>query len=102
MVAQMSGHHTLGCGTEERLLHRRRDRINDGILRRTNEVDDLLRESAQKDVDNSLLEGDEVMNVDDVGDDDGQDSSGEGSENREQIDPKGGSFFHSNVLPDRV
>jgi hypothetical protein len=84
----MSGHHTLGCGAEERLLHRRRNRVNDGNLGLRNEVDDWLGESTQKDVDNSLFEGDEVMDVDDVGNDNGQDGSGESSENREKIDPK--------------
>jgi hypothetical protein len=42
------------------------------------------------------------MDVDGVGDDDGQDGSGESSEDREKISPKGGSFFHSNILTDRI
>jgi len=88
IIAQMSGHHKLGCGAKERLLHRRRNRIHDGNLGLTNEVDDWLGESTQKDVDNSLFEGDEVMDVNDVGNDDGQDGSGESSKNREKIDPK--------------
>jgi hypothetical protein len=62
----------------------------------------LLRESAQEDIDNSLFEGNEVMNVDSIGDDDGQDGSGKGSEDREKISPKGGSFFHGNILTDRI
>jgi hypothetical protein len=102
MVAQMSGHHTLGCGTEERLLHRRRNWIDDGNLRRADEADNLLGESVQEDIDNLLFEGDEVMDLDDVGDDDGQDGSGKSSENREKINPKGGSFFHSNILTNRI
>jgi hypothetical protein len=55
MVAQMSGHHTLGWSTEEWLLYRRRDWIDDGDLWRTDEMDDLLGESAQEDIDNSFL-----------------------------------------------
>jgi hypothetical protein len=88
MVAQMSGYHTLGCGTEERLLHRRRDRIDDGNLGLMNEVDDWLGESAQKDVDDSLFEGGEVMDIDGVRDDDSKDGSSESSENRENVNPK--------------
>ncbi len=87
MVAQMSGHHTLDCGTEERLLHRRRKRIHGGNWGLTNEVDNWLGESAQKDVDNSLFEGDEVMDIYRVGDDNGEDGSSESSENREKIYP---------------
>jgi hypothetical protein len=84
----MSGHHTLGCGTEERLMLRRRNQINNGDLGLTNEVDDWLGESAQKDVDNWLLEGDEIVDIYDIRDDDGEDGGSESSEDREKIDPR--------------
>ena len=50
--------------------------VSDGDLRRTNQVDDRFRESAQDDVYYSFLEGDKVVNVNDVRDDDGEDRSG--------------------------
>jgi hypothetical protein len=88
MVAQMLGHHTLGCGTKERLMLRRRNRINDGDLGLTNEVDDWLGKSTQKDVDNSFLEGDEIVNIHDISDDDCEDGGSESSEDRERIGPR--------------
>jgi hypothetical protein len=84
----MSGQHTLGCSTEERLMLRRRNQINNGDLGLTNEVDDWLGESAQKDVDNSFLEGDEIVDIHDVSDDDCEDGDGESSEDREKIGPR--------------
>jgi hypothetical protein len=88
MVAQMSGHHRLSCGTQERLMLRRRNRIDDGDLGLTNEVDDWLGESAQKDVDNSFLEGNEIVDIHNISDDNCEDGDGESSEDREKIGPR--------------
>jgi hypothetical protein len=88
MVAQMSGHHMLGGGTEERLMLRQRNRINEGDLGLTNEVDDWLGESAQKDVDDSFLEGNEIVHIHDIRDDDCENGDGESSEDREKIGPR--------------
>jgi hypothetical protein len=46
----------LDGGAEERLLHWRRDWVNDGHWLLTDEVDDGLGESVQEDVHNSLFE----------------------------------------------
>jgi hypothetical protein len=84
----MSGHHSfLGGGTEERLLYRRRHRVGDGDLRRTDHTDDGLRESAKEDVYYSFLEGDKVVNVNDVRNDDSQDSSSKSAQDGEKICP---------------
>ena len=72
--------------------------ISDGDLRRTNQVDDRFRESAQDDVYYSFLEGDKVMNVNDVRDDDGEDCSCERTQYGEKINPGGGASFHCDVL----
>ena len=78
--------HVLGGGTKERLLDRRRHMISDGDLRRADQVDDRFR-GAQDDVYYSFLEGDKVMDVNDVRDDDGEDRSCERTQYREQINP---------------
>lgn len=90
--------HVLGGGAKERLLDRRRHMVSDGDLRRTDQVDDRFRESAQDDVYYSFLEGDKVVNVNDVRDDDGEDRSGKRTQYREKINPGGGASFHSDVL----
>jgi hypothetical protein len=53
----------------------------------TKEVDNWLGESPQEDVDNSLFESDEIMDIYHVGYDDGKDGGGKGSEEREKVDP---------------
>ncbi len=89
MVTQMSGHHTcLGGGAKERLLDRRRHMIDDGDLRRADQVDNRFRESTQDDVYYSSLKGDEVVNIYDVRDDDGKDSSGKSAQDGEKINPR--------------
>jgi hypothetical protein len=92
----------LDGGTEKRLLYRRGNRVDNGDGRLTDEVDEGLGESAQKDVDDSLFEGGEVVDIDDVREYDSEDGEGESSENRENVNPKGGPFFHSYVLTDRI
>ena len=61
--------------------------VSDGDLRRADQVDDRFRESAQDDVYYSFLEGDKVVYIDNVRDDDGEDSSCERTQHREKIDP---------------
>ncbi len=101
MVSQMAGHHAfLGGGTEKRLLDRRRHRIDDGDGWLTDEVDDSFRESTHHDVYDSFLECSEIMNVNDVGNDDSQDGGGESTQEGEEIDPRGGAPFDSDVLTD--
>ncbi len=73
----------LDGGAEKRLLHRRRNWIDDGHGWLMDEVDDGLGESAQEDVDDSLFEG-----GDGVRDYDSEDGGGESSENRENVNPK--------------
>ena len=67
--------HVLGGGAKERLLDRRGHVVGDRKLRPADQVDDRFRESEQDDVNYSFLEGDEVMDVNDVRDDDGEDRS---------------------------
>ena len=84
----MSGHHTfLGCGAKERLLYRWRHRVDDGDLRRADHVDNWLWESAQNDIYYSFLEGDKVVDVNDVRNDDSQDSSSKSAQDGEKIGP---------------
>ncbi len=78
----------LDCGAEERLLHRRRNGVDDGHGLLTDEADDGLGESVQEDVHNSLFEGGEVMHVEDVREQHSEERGGEGSENRENVNPK--------------
>ncbi len=78
----------LDGGAEKWLLHRRRDWIDDGHRWLTDEVDEGLGESAQEDVNDSLFEGGEVVDVDGVRDYDSEDGGGESSENRENVNPK--------------
>ena len=56
----------LDCGAEERLLHQRRNGVDYGHGLLTDEADDGLGESVQKDVHDSLFEGGEIMYVEDV------------------------------------
>jgi len=72
--------------------------VSDGDLRRADQVDDRFRESAQDDVYHSFLEGDKVVDVNDVRDDDGEDRSCERTQYGEKINPGGGASFHSNIL----
>jgi len=61
--------------------------IDDGDLRRADQVDDRFRESTQDDVYYSSLKGDEVVNIYDVRDDDGEDRSCGRTQDREKINP---------------
>ena len=88
MVAQRSGHHTLDCGAEERLLHRRRNGVDDGHGLLMDEVDDGLREGVQEDVHDSLFEGGKVMHIEGVREKYGEEGGGESSKNRENVNPK--------------
>ena len=72
--------------------------VGDGDLRRTDHADDGLRESTQKDVYYSFLEGDKVVDVNDVRNDDSQDRSGKGTQDGEKIDPGGRTFLNGDVL----
>ncbi len=80
--------HVLGGGVKERLLDRQRHMVGDGDLRRADQVDNRFRESAQDDVNYSFLEGDEIMDVNDVRDDDGKDRSCECTQDGEKINPR--------------
>ncbi len=80
--------HVLGGRAKERLLDRRRHMVGDGDLRQVDHVDDRFRESAQDDVYYSFLEGDKIVDVNDVGNDDGEDRSGKGTQDGEKINPR--------------
>ncbi len=54
--------------TEKWLLHRRRNWIDDGHRWLTDKVDDGLGESVHEDVDDSLLKGGEIADIDDLRD----------------------------------
>ncbi len=83
----------LGSGAKQRLLDRGWHKIDDGYLRLADEADDGFRESAHHDTYDSFLESGEVVSVDNVGDDDGQDSSSKGTQDGEEIDPGAGAFL---------
>ena len=78
----------LDCGAEKRLLHRGRNRVDDGYGLLTDEADDGLGESVQKDIHDSLFEGGEIMCVEGVCEQNGEEGGGQGSENRENVNPK--------------
>ncbi len=78
----------LDCGAEERLLHRRRNGVDDGHGLLADEIDGGLGKSAQEDVHNSLFEGGEVVHIEDVREEYGEEDGGESSENRENVNPK--------------
>ncbi len=61
--------------------------VGDRKLRRADQVDDRFRESAQDDIYYSFLEGDKVVDVNDVGDNDSQDCSSKGTQDGEKVDP---------------
>ena len=90
--------HVLGGGTKERLLDRRRHRVGDRDLRWADQVDDRFRESAQDDIYYSFLEGDKVVDVNDVRNDDSWDRSSKGTQDGEKIDPRGRTFLNGDVL----
>ncbi len=78
----------LDCGAEERLLHRRRDWVNDGHGLLTDEVDNGLGEGVQEDVHNSLFEGGKVVHIEDIREQHSEEGGGESPENRENVNPK--------------
>ncbi len=80
--------HVLGGGAKERLLDRRRHMVGDGDLRWADHIDDRFRESAQDDVYYSFLESDKVVDVNDVRNDDSEDSSGKGTQDGEKKNPR--------------
>ncbi len=94
--------HILGGGTEQRLLDRGWHQIDDWYLRLEDEADDGFRESTHHDVYDSFLKSGKVVSVDNVGDDDSQDSSGKSTQDGEEINPGGGAFLDSDILTNRV
>ena len=102
MVTQMSGHHTLGIGLEERLLLRRPNLGGGGNLWQTNHIDNRLGQGSSKDVDNASFKSGNVTGIDGAEDDNGKSGGGKNSENGEKVNPGRRTSFHGKVLTDGI
>ncbi len=67
---------------------RRRNRINDGDLGLTDQIDDRLRHSVQENVNLSFFESNKIVDIHDVSNDDSEDGGSKSSENGEEIHPR--------------